>query len=420
MKADDFPNRCALLEAIANCIRTDAHIECYCDYSDAEYEGYYISIKARGYGKGKPKNLLSLYLEQPLVCVYIPRIITLDEFNTRYGFSAIEIRADNTSSSVGKPYHTVTLSTQLFEPLTTGKNPSSIRRFLIRSTRDALALRGLSEAGLEKLRQTAALVKLPSLSPQNNTVPKGIIAPNNDTHPDFTQAMRDLYRRTFQVLKYNAHNFLKMLDAQYGYDTALQLVLAAKPPSGFAYLWKKGRLDLSVEALVLQPKWHPLFPDEVLLAAHSLLKEYEYQSPSNLWKPGQRTLPPPSPPPASDLNEGPAGRVKSTIYRIIRDTEKARSVKAMHEYHCQICGHRILLPDGSFYAEAHHIKPLGEDGPDIIGNIICVCPNHHAELDYRAVPLDLAKLRIVPGHSLDPNFVNFHNHANANRHCPQG
>ncbi|MFZ2949271.1 MAG: HNH endonuclease, partial [Desulfuromonadaceae bacterium] len=80
----------------------------------------------------------------------------------------------------------------------------------------------------------------------------------------------------------------------------------------------------------------------------------------------------------------PPERVHESIYRILRDSELARRVKIFHDFKCQICGHTIKIPNGGSYAESHHIQPLGQphNGPDTIGNIICLCPNHHAELDY--------------------------------------
>jgi hypothetical protein len=112
---------------------------------------------------------------------------------------------------------------------------------------------------------------------------------------------------------------------------------------------------------------------------------------------------------AFDLVDPPLGRAQTTTYRILRDTDLARRVKALHEYRCQICGHTIQLADGSFYAEAHHIRPLGipHNGPDIIGNIICVCPNHHAELDYGVIPLSTCDL---PDHTIEKQYVDYHNH----------
>ena len=92
-------------------------------------------------------------------------------------------------------------------------------------------------------------------------------------------------------------------------------------------------------------------------------------------------------PKSSDIAEPPK-RIKTATYRILRDTAKARRVKELHEFNCQICGHRIKLSDGSHYAAAHHIQPLGgeHNGLNVSENILCVCPNHHAELDLGVAP----------------------------------
>ena len=67
------------------------------------------------------------------------------------------------------------------------------------------------------------------------------------------------------------------------------------------------------------------------------------------------------------------------------------------KHKCQICGMTLTIKDGKPYAEAHHIKPLGNphNGPDVRGNILCVCPNHHVLLDYGAIKLDIKKLEGV-------------------------
>jgi hypothetical protein len=107
----------------------------------------------------------------------------------------------------------------------------------------------------------------------------------------------------------------------------------------------------------------------------------------------------------------PPDRIKSSVFRIIRDTELARRVKIKHNYKCQICGHRIEIPGGGFYAESHHLKPLGEPhcGPDIESNIVCVCPNHHAELDYGVRRLNLSELEDSDGHPINDFFIDYHN-----------
>ena len=119
----------------------------------------------------------------------------------------------------------------------------------------------------------------------------------------------------------------------------------------------------------------------------------------------------PDTPIAIDKDPVPPNRVETTTYRILRDTNLAKKVKYLNKYECQICGHYILLNNGGKYAEAHHIKPLGgpHNGPDVMGNIICVCPNHHAELDYGVRELILSELRLVDGHKIESEFIAYHN-----------
>lgn len=113
----------------------------------------------------------------------------------------------------------------------------------------------------------------------------------------------------------------------------------------------------------------------------------------------------------SDLGEPEPSRIKTTTYRILRDTLLAQKIKALHDYECQICGLTLELKDGQRYAEAHHIKPLGSphNGPDIAENIICVCPNHHAQLDYAAIKLNSSTLRVLEEHPLGDEFIGYHN-----------
>lgn len=114
---------------------------------------------------------------------------------------------------------------------------------------------------------------------------------------------------------------------------------------------------------------------------------------------------------ASDIAEpGVPERVEATTYRILRDTGKARGIKLLYDYRCQICRETIELDDRS-YSEAHHIKPLGNphNGPDDESNIISVCPNHHVMLDYFAIKLDMTQLKLHPAHQLNPDYINYHN-----------
>ncbi len=116
---------------------------------------------------------------------------------------------------------------------------------------------------------------------------------------------------------------------------------------------------------------------------------------------------------AVDLPTKPSelARVLTQINRIVRDTQIARKVKIIHNYSCQICGSILNLGNGRLYAESHHIRPLGakHQGPDVVENIMCVCPNHHALLDYGAIPIDLKYLRNIPGHIFNEQHIEYHN-----------
>ncbi|MDR6308148.1 hypothetical protein FHS66_001331 [Pacificitalea manganoxidans] len=125
-------------------------------------------------------------------------------------------------------------------------------------------------------------------------------------------------------------------------------------------------------------------------------------------EPSASDLAPPEPE-EDGASEAPISEV--TVNRIIRDTEMARKIKALHHSECQICGLTIHLTDGRPYAEAHHVIPLGRPhkGPDIPSNIIVVCPNHHAMLDLGCIPLNPSELREVPGHKISTTSINYHN-----------
>jgi hypothetical protein len=91
----------------------------------------------------------------------------------------------------------------------------------------------------------------------------------------FHKAMTDLYRRTRAETTYNPSIFLTML-SNGGLSAARQLIHSPNVSEGFAKLWELGRLDLTVEATVIQPRWNDLFTDEERQIARSRLKAYEY------------------------------------------------------------------------------------------------------------------------------------------------
>lgn len=117
-------------------------------------------------------------------------------------------------------------------------------------------------------------------------------------------------------------------------------------------------------------------------------------------------------PTASDLQEPKTPqRALMQTYRVPRDTNMARKLKALHKNACQIFGKALSLNNDENYSEAHHIQPLGNphNGPDIAENIIVLCPNHHVLFDYGVVRLDAEKFRVVQGHKIGSQYVKYHN-----------
>lgn len=113
---------------------------------------------------------------------------------------------------------------------------------------------------------------------------------------------------------------------------------------------------------------------------------------------------------ATDSNEPPS-RVTCTTTRIVRDTAIVRTLKALHENTCQLCGKRLKLRGGKYYSEGHHLRPLGEPhrGPDVRANIVVLCPNCHALLDFASVELTATQLRTRTGHTIAMEHLDYHN-----------
>ncbi|MDP3442085.1 MAG: hypothetical protein Q8T08_04420, partial [Ignavibacteria bacterium] len=64
-----------------------------------------------------------------------------------------------------------------------------------------------------------------------------------------------------------------MVDERGGLRTAQYLLGTDNPSEGFTKLWEKGRLDLTVENLVLNPIYQELFSqDELTIARERLIK----------------------------------------------------------------------------------------------------------------------------------------------------
>jgi hypothetical protein len=93
----------------------------------------------------------------------------------------------------------------------------------------------------------------------------------------FDEEMFQIYQRAHSEANYNASRFLQMLHEHRGLETARILLHSANVSEGYTALWERGRLDLTVEALIHDnPKWHPLFTEEELANCSKRLTAYNY------------------------------------------------------------------------------------------------------------------------------------------------
>lgn len=100
---------------------------------------------------------------------------------------------------------------------------------------------------------------------------------NKQQDAAFTLFLREKAMEADKTLKYRPNYFLGMLSSDGGFHTATRLLAASKVSEGFTKLWEAGRLDLSVEALVVESKWRAHFDPVLLARAETVLKKAGYQ-----------------------------------------------------------------------------------------------------------------------------------------------
>ncbi|WP_017585964.1 GmrSD restriction endonuclease domain-containing protein [Nocardiopsis ganjiahuensis] len=94
---------------------------------------------------------------------------------------------------------------------------------------------------------------------------------------DFGRAMLSVYERAKNEADYTASFFLGMISELGPLGTARKLLNSPAVSDGFANLWERGRLDLTVEALVLRSEFAPLFTEEELARARTRLEQFGYR-----------------------------------------------------------------------------------------------------------------------------------------------
>ena len=115
-------------------------------------------------------------------------------------------------------------------------------------------------------------------------------------------------------------------------------------------------------------------------------------------------------------------RATATVNRLKRNVKLSEDIKNLYEYKCQVCDIYLKTPYGGIAIGAH-IKGLGKphNGPDVIENMICLCPNHHEQFDDYGYYIDPEtyeikglkdfegkKITVNKKHKIDKEFLEYH------------
>lgn len=98
----------------------------------------------------------------------------------------------------------------------------------------------------------------------------------DDLARQFHTHLVNLARQTVKETGYRPSMFIQMLQERGGLTTAQHLIAASQVSSGFTTLWEMQRLDLTVEATVLEDPWSELFTTSELKTAQRRLQQYGY------------------------------------------------------------------------------------------------------------------------------------------------
>ena len=94
----------------------------------------------------------------------------------------------------------------------------------------------------------------------------------------FHRAMIEIYQKAKRETGYNATRFLQMVSELGGLAAARRLLAAPVVSDGFTALWERGRLDLTVESLVLSEQYRELFSEDEREGAAARLAAYRRSS----------------------------------------------------------------------------------------------------------------------------------------------
>lgn len=96
----------------------------------------------------------------------------------------------------------------------------------------------------------------------------------------FEQEVLEGCRELSKKHGYTPTYFLQMVSERGAVRATKDLLVSKEPSEGLFTLWHLGKLDMSVEAMVLDPRYQCLFDEEERRTARKRLADLDYQPPT--------------------------------------------------------------------------------------------------------------------------------------------
>ena len=214
----------------------------------------------------------------------------------------------------------------------------------------------------------------------------------------FTDRALQIYEDAKNQIGYVAHRFRQKILRDGGLAAAKHWLRPSKTTAGFQRLLDHDRLDLSVEAVALQPPWNALFTPAELATARERLSRLGYFARPTSPPAVSSQLSPDELPDHSQFPEGAKARITVSAY----ERNPAARAECIEHYgsRCYICDFdffKVYGEIGRDFIHVHHLTPFGAAADprltDPITDLRPVCANCHAMLHRRNPPIPVAELK---------------------------
>lgn len=213
---------------------------------------------------------------------------------------------------------------------------------------------------------------------------------------EFHDALLSMYRRAGEEAGYWGTRFLQAVRRKGGLATAKDMLTprTSAQRAGLEKLLEAGRPDLTLESVVLEPKFQALFTEPELREAATRLGRFESEAAAR----DRERLYPDELEPGIKYPEGLRKQVRVNAFE--RNRRARRACLNAHGTRCSVCSVSFEERYGSIgsgFIHVHHIRPLPTVGPgykvDPLEDLIPVCPNCHAMMHRREPPLTVEEVK---------------------------